>query len=353
VDATPLFLITLEHYIRWTNDLAFLRTLWPHAEAAAAWMREYADSDGDTFLEYHRISEKGLVNQGWKDSWDAISYQNGTLAEPPIALCEVQAYAFAAYMAMSYLARRLGSPEDGLRWQHLAETLQANFLRQFWWEEEQAFYLALDGAKQPCKVVSSNAGQCLWTGIVPEGMASGLVDRMMRPDMYTEWGIRTLSANSARYNPMSYHNGSVWPHDTAFIGAGFARYGFKAEAGKLLGNLYGLSLHYEGARLPELFCGFERRRDYGPTRYPVACAPQSWAAGGPFLLLSAILGFEPDAERGRLVVRHPELPDWLEFVDMRGVRLGEQWAHLLFERTPSGTALIMKADVNLDARVAN
>jgi glycogen debranching enzyme len=351
VDATPLFLIALESYVRWTNDLAFLETIWPHAEAAAHWMREYGDSDGDTFLEYHRISERGLVNQGWKDSWDSVSYQNGTLAEPPIALCEVQGYAYAAYMAMSYLAKRLGRPDDSMRWSHLAETLQANFVHDFWWEEEQVFYLALDGAKQPCKVVSSNAGQCLWTHIVPEGLAPGLIDRMMCDDMYTQWGIRTLSSKAARYNPMSYHNGTVWPHDTAFIGAGMSRYGYKAEAGKLLGNLYGLSLHFEGARLPELFCGFERKRDYGPTRYPVACAPQSWAAGAPFLLLAAVLGFEPEADRGRLLLRHPELPDWLHRVDMQGVRLGNQHAHLSFERTDRGTALIMTEDVNLDARV--
>jgi glycogen debranching enzyme len=353
VDATPLFLVTLEAYVRWTNDLDFLRQLWPNAEAAARWTCEYGDSDGDSFLEYRRISEKGLVNQGWKDSWDAISYQNGTLAEPPIALCEVQGYAYAAYQAMGYLTRRLGRPaEETRRWLHLAETLRANFMHAFWWEDEQAFYLALDGAKQPCKVVGSNAGQCLWTGIVPDDYAGGVVDRMLRPDMYTEWGIRTLSSHAARYNPMSYHNGSVWPHDTAFIGAGFARYGYKAEAGKLLGNLYGLSLHYPGARLPELFCGFERRRDFGPTRYPVACAPQSWAAGAPFLLLAAALGFEPEAERGRLLLRHPELPDWLDQVDMHGMRLAGERAHLKFARTGGSTALIMTDDVNLDARVA-
>ncbi len=351
VDATPLFLITLESYVRWTNDLDFLRHLWPRAEAAARWMREYGDSDGDTFLEYHKISEKGLVNQGWKDSWDAVSYQNGMLAEPPLALCEVQGYAYAAYRAMSYLAKRLDQPEERLRWQHVAETLQANFVRDYWWEDEQVFYLALDGVKQPCKVVSSNAGQCLWTGIVPEEHADGLIDRLMRKDMYTEWGIRTLSSKAARYNPMSYHNGSVWPHDTAFVGAGFAKYGHKAEAGRLLGNLYGLSLHYEGARLPELLCGFARRRDYGPTRYPVACAPQSWAAGAPFLLLAAALGFEPEAERDRLLVREPLLPDWLEQVDMRGLRVAGQRAHLSFERTTKGTALIITEDVNIDARV--
>lgn len=352
VDATPLFLIALEAYTRWANDLEFLRQLWPHALAAANWMREYGDQDGDDFLEYHKISEKGLVNQGWKDSWDAVSYENGELAEPPIALCEVQGYAYAAYRAMDYLARRLGLPDDGARWAHAAEHLQRTFVSQFWWEDERVFYMALNAAKQPCKVVSSNAGQCLWTGIVPDDRADAMISRLMQGDMYTEWGIRTLSSAAMRYNPMSYHNGSVWPHDTALVGAGFARYGRQTEAGHLLGNIYGVSLHFEGARLPELFCGFTRRHGYGPTRYPVACAPQSWAAGAPFLLLSAVLGFQPEADLGRLTVQRPMLPSWLQRVDMRGLRLGNRRAHLRFERAESGsTALNISDDVGIDVNV--
>ena len=351
VDATPLFLITLEHYVRWTNDIAFLTRLWSNAEAAARWMREYGDVDGDLFLEYTRISDKGLVNQGWKDSWDAVMHADGSLAPAPIALCEVQGYAYAAYRSMSYLANRLGKHEDAARWENAAQQIQEKFLRQFWWDEERVFYLALDGNKQPCKVVSSNSGQCLWTGIMPPEWAEATVSRLMAADMYTEWGIRTLSSKAARYNPMSYHNGSVWPHDTALIGAGFAGYGRKAEAGSLLGHLFGVSLYYAGSRLPELFCGFSRVSGYGPTRYPVACAPQSWAAGAPFLLLTAVLGFRPEAERQRLTLYDPVLPDWMQSLDLGRLRLGGQDLHLRFERSERGTSVILTSGSEAEVHV--
>jgi glycogen debranching enzyme len=351
VDSTPLFLIALEHYIRWTNDMPFLVRHWPHAQAAARWMIDYGDVDKDGFLEYAKMSEKGLVNQGWKDSWDSVMHGDGHLAEPPIALCEVQGYAYAAYKAMAYLATRMGRHEDVAQWEHAAQELQANFLKRFWWEEENVFYLALDGQKQPCKVVSSNAGQCLWTGIVPDEWADEMVSRLMQPDMYTRWGIRTLSEYAARYNPMSYHNGSVWPHDTAMVGAGFAQYGRKYEAGELLGNLFGVSLHYGGSRLPELFCGFERVGGYAPTRYPVACSPQSWAAGAPFLLLSAALGFEPEAEHQRLTLRDPELPAWMTSLDLGNLKLGHQDLSLRFERSESGTSVILRGTSEIEVHV--
>jgi glycogen debranching enzyme len=351
IDATPLFLIALEHYIRWTDDTEMLQRLWPNAEAAAAWMLDYGDRDHDGFLEYARVSDKGLVNQGWKDSWDSVSHSDGRLAEAPIALCEVQGYAYAAYLAMAYLASRLGKDKEAVRWRRMADVLQESFVQRFWWEREDVFYLALDGQKEPCDVVTSNAGQCLWTGIVPDELAQRMIDRLQHDDMYTEWGIRTLSGYAPRYNPMSYHNGSVWPHDTALIGAGFARYGRKADAGKLLGNLYGVSLYYEGARLPELFCGFSRRRGYAPTRYPVACSPQAWAAGAPFLLLSALLGFEPEAERQRLILRRPSLPDWLEKIELQGLRLGQQQAHLRFARNGEDTAVTLSEDMGVDVHV--
>lgn len=351
VDATPLFLITLEQYIRWTDDSAFLAAMWPHARMAARWMMDYGDIDGDSFLEYRRVKETGLWNQGWKDSWDAISHADGRLADPPIALCEVQGYAYAAYRAMVFLAERMRAPEEAELWGRAATTLQANFLRHFWWEDEHALYLALDGHKQPCKIVSSNAGQCLWSGIIPPELAGGLVTRMLADDMYSEWGIRTLSARAARYNPMSYHNGSVWPHDTAMVGAGFARYGHKLEAGALLGNLFGVSLHYDHARLPELFCGFGRHRGYGPTAYPVACAPQSWAAGAPFLLLSSVLGFHPEADQKRLILHYPTLPDWLTDVEVRGIRLGQCRANLRFMRSAKGTAVTLTEDCEIELHI--
>lgn len=351
IDATPLFLMLLEAYIRWTNDVAFLKTHWASAQAAAQWMLKYGDRDGDTFLEYAKTSETGLVNQGWKDSWDSVSYRDGRLGEPPIALCEVQGYAYAAYRAMGYLASRLGHFDKQERWNQTAETLRMNFLRSFWWEEEYTFYLALDGQKKPCDVVTSNAGHCLWSGIVPDEWGQSVIERLLASDMYTEWGIRTLSSREQRYNPMSYHNGSVWPHDTALVGAGLARFGRKREAGELLGNLYGVSLHYEGARLPELFCGFTRRRGFAPTRYPVACSPQSWAAGAPFLLLSSVLGFEPEAERPRLMLRKPMLPDWLDHLELRGLRLGDRHAHLHFARMGNDTAVTLTGDMGIDIHV--
>ena len=352
IDATPLFLITLEQYVRWTNDITFLTRHWPNAEAAAHWMRDYGDVDGDGFLEYAKMSDRGLVNQGWKDSWDSVMHADGNLAPPPIALCEVQGYAYAAYLAMAYLAGRLGKHDEAREWERHAETLRAKFLRQFWWEDEHLFYLALDGEKRPCKVVSSNAGQCLWTGIVPDELADGMVSRLMSRDMYTEWGIRTLSSHAARYNPMSYHNGSVWPHDTALAGAGFARYNRKHECGHLLGNLFGVSLYYAGSRLPELFCGFDRIGGYGPTRYPVACAPQSWAAGAPFLLLSATLGFRPEAEHQRLTLHDPTLPDWMHSLDLGRLRLGSQDLSLRFERSAHGTSVVLASTSEIEVHVA-
>lgn len=351
IDATPLFVMTLESYVRWTNDLAFLRQLWPHAQAAANWMIEFGDRDGDTFLEYDRKTEKGLINQGWKDSWDAVSHANGELAEAPIALCEVQGYAYAAYAAMGYLAERLHLPDEAARWHAHAAELRANFWRSFWWEAEQTLYLALDRDKHPCEVVTSNAGQCLWTGIVPPQYAEPMIQRLLREDMYSDWGVRTLSSRAVRYNPMSYHNGSVWPHDTALVGAGFARYGHKHQAGKLLEDIFGLSLHYERARLPELLCGFPRRHGFGPTPYPVACAPQSWAAGAPFILLAALLGLQPEAEHGRLIAHKPYLPDFLHDVEINDLRLGGAQVGLHCLRSSRSGALTVTSTGPVDLHV--
>jgi glycogen debranching enzyme len=351
VDATPLFLIVLGQYIRWTNDLDFLRDHWGNALAAARWITDFGDRDGDGFVEYAKISAIGLVNQGWKDSWDAITHADGSLAPPPIALCEVQGYVYAAYREMSYLAGRLGMPEPAASFDGMADRLRDSFTQRFWWEEEHSCYLALDGEKKPCRVVSSNAGQCLWTAIMPPEWAGKMVSRLMAEDMYTGWGIRTLSVTAARYNPMSYHNGSVWPHDTALIGAGFAMYGRMDEVGHLLGNLFGTSLHFPGSRLPELFCGFARLGGYGPTRYPVACSPQSWAAGAPFLLLSAALGFLPEAENQRLTLRSPSLPSWMHSLELGHLRLGGKDLHLSFERSERGTSVILADATEIEVHV--
>jgi glycogen debranching enzyme len=351
VDATPLFLILLEGYIRWTNDLELLEKLWPNAVAAAQWMVKYGDQDGDTFLEYHRVSEQGLGNQGWKDSWDGITHSDGRIARSPLALSEVQGYAYAAYRAMSYLAKKRRLDEQAQDWDRTAEILQSNFLRHFWWEEEQVFYQALAENKEKCDVVSSNAGQCLWTGIVPESIARKVIARLMRDDMFSGWGMRTLSTSARRFNPMSYHNGSVWPHDTAFIGAGFALYGGKKEAAKLLKSLFDASHHFEDGRLPELYCGFPRHEGYGPTRYPVACSPQAWATGAPFTLVSALLGMNPNAEEQRLTLHQPTLPDWLDKLEIRGMHVGTRQVHLRFLRMGGHTEVVLGQDNEVDIRV--
>jgi glycogen debranching enzyme len=351
VDATPLFLIALEAYMGWTNDITFLEQLWPNAEAAARWLITYGDKDGDTFIEYHCASEKGLSNQGWKDAWDAISHGDGRIAQSPLALCEVQGYAYAAYRAMSQLARRLGKDYEATYWDRAANKLRANFLHRFWWEEEQVFYLGLNEQKEPCDVVSSNAGQCLWTGIVPEHMAHKIIHRLMRNDMFSGWGIRTLSAQTRRYNPMSYHNGSIWPHDTALVGLGFAQYNGKQEASRLLKSLFDASAYYEDWRLPELYCGFTRREGYGPTHYPVSCSPQAWAAGAPFALLNGLLGFQADAAQGRLTLNQPSLPEWLTTLELRNIRVGGRQVHLHLMRIDGYTEVIVGSENEVEIRV--
>ncbi|GHO44322.1 glycogen debranching N-terminal domain-containing protein [Ktedonospora formicarum] len=337
IDVTPLFLCILGEYIRWTNDLDFLHSLWPHAQLAARWIADYGDRDGDGFIEYHRTLESGIANQGWKDSWDSASHSNGDLAHSPLALCEVQGYAFAAYQNMGYLARRLGHEAEARGWEQRASELQARFLQAFWWEEEQSFYMALDRDKRPCAIVTTNAGQCLWSGIVPQGKAQLVTERLMREDMFSGWGLRTLSTTAARYNPMSYHNGSVWPHDTAMVGAGFARYGRKDEAAQLLKGLYQASHYFEDARLPELFCGFIQREGFGPTRYPVACSPQAWATGAPGQILNELLGMHADAEHHRLILEQPTLPPWINTLELRDLYIGERRVHLRFTRRGAHT----------------
>ncbi|GCF06496.1 amylo-alpha-1,6-glucosidase [Dictyobacter arantiisoli] len=351
VDATPLFLILFEAYMHWTGDQALLDRLWPNIEAAARWMITYGDRDGDSFLEYHRVASKGLDNQGWKDSWDSINHRDGRIAHSPIALCEVQGYAYAAYRATSYLARKVGRQDEAPFWDTRAETLQENFLQRFWWENEQSIYLALAEDKEPCEVVSSNAGQCLWTGILPDDKARQVVERIMQQDMSSGWGIRTLSSTAVRYNPLSYHNGSVWPHDTALIGSGCALYGEKQAASQLLKSLFDASQHFTDARLPELYCGFERREGYGPTRYPVACSPQAWAAGAIHILLLSLLGLHPNADSGHLTLHQPILPDWLTSLEINGMHVGNQRVHLKFTRQDDHTTVTFGRDNKVDIRI--
>lgn len=332
VDATPLFLVLVAAYFQRTGDLALVRTLWPNVLAALEWVDRYGDVDGDGFVEYARRSAEGLVQQGWKDSHDSVFHQDGRMAEPPIALCEVQGYVYLGKSMLVHVARTLGeaSLADSLTRQ--AEALRQRFQAAFWCDDIGSYALALDGHKQRCRVLTSNAGQVLWSGIAAPDHAQRLIDGLVSPAFFSGWGVRTVASGQARYNPMSYHNGSVWPHDNAIIALGMARYGRTTEAVRLLASLFDASLHFERHRLPELFCGFPRRAGAGPTLYPVACSPQAWAAAAPFAILQACLGLEIDAERGTISLRTPQLPPFIDW--MRISRLGAPGAScdLLLQR---------------------
>jgi glycogen debranching enzyme len=321
VDATPLFLLLLAEYADRTGDLALVRELWPAAIAAMKWIDTDADPDRDGYIEYARRTARGLINQGWKDSHDAIFHADGTLAEAPIALAEVQAYVYAARRGLARLARRLERTAEAITWDAQASLLCERFNRDFWLSEEDTYALALDGHKRPCRVVSSNAGHCLFGGLATEDRASRLIGRLLRDDVFCGWGIRTLSAQAPRYNPMSYHNGSVWPHDNALIAAGFARYGASDRAGQLLTGLFDAALAISDRRLPELFCGFSRQLHQHPVPYPVACKPQAWAAGSVFMILQAMLGLSIDAWGRRVTFDQAVLPPWINRLDIRGLRV--------------------------------
>ena len=322
IDATALFVILMREYVRWTGDLALARELSAATRAALAWMRDHGDRDGDGYLEYETRSTLGLVNQGWKDSADAVMHADGDLARPPVALCEVQGYAYAAWVAAAELADALGQDGEAADYRGRAGALRAAFNRDFWMPHEAFYALALDGDKRPCEVISSNVGHCLWTGIVDEGRAEMVGKRLVGDEMFSGWGLRTLSSRERRYNPMSYHNGSVWPHDNALAASGFRRYRMPEHAITLTTGLFEASRYWDHRRIPELFCGFARHADQGPIFYPVACAPQAWAAGSVFAMLTALLGLDADAERQRLTMESPVLPPWLRWIEIYGLRVG-------------------------------
>lgn len=328
VDATPLFVVLAGAYYRRTADVAFIRELWPNIEAALNWIDTYGDPDGDGFIDYEHKSVNGLINQGWKDSHDSISDEDGELAVPPIALCEVQGYVYDARRQAVKMAHVLGLHERATQLKKQAETLKKNFNEQFWDEELQSYVIALDGRKKKCRVRTSNAGHCLWSGIADEEKAIKIARTLLSPDMFTGWGIRTLSCNEKRYNPMSYHNGSIWPHDVAIIAKGFARYGLQDEVLQLTSALFDASLFIELQRLPELFCGFDRRRGEGPTDYPVACSPQAWSVASVYMMLEACLHIEINAEEKKVYFNKPVVPDYIKKIDIRRLKLGEGYANL-------------------------
>jgi glycogen debranching enzyme len=332
VDSTPLFVVLAAAYHARTGDSEFIRKIWPSIEAALAWMRDYADLDGDGFLEYDRRSNKGLTNQGWKDSSDSVFHADGRFAEPPIALVEVQGYAYAAWRGAATLARALGEDEAQDDFDDRANLLQQRFEEAFWCPEIDSYALALDGAKRQCRVRSSNAGHALFAGIATPAHAARVAATLMDESSFSGWGIRTIAAGASRYNPMSYHNGSVWPHDNGLIALGFARYGLREPLLKLLEGFFAAAAASELYRLPELFCGFPRRVGEGPTSYPVACSPQAWSSASAFALMGAALGvsFHPAAEQIRFT--RPALPAFLDEVRLEHLRMGDALVDLLFRR---------------------
>jgi glycogen debranching enzyme len=332
VDATPLFVLLAGLYVERTGDDETLVELWPSIEAALRWIDGAGDPDRDGFVEYQRASEQGLANQGWKDSYDAIFHADGRLAEGYIALAEVQGYVFAGKQLAARCALRLGLPDKARQLEAEAKLLAERFEAAFWCDELGTYALALDGAKQPCRVRTSNAGQLLFTGIVRADRARMVAADLMRPHFFTGWGIRTVARGEARYNPMSYHDGSIWPHDNALIALGLARYGLKHAVDHVFEALFSAATYMDLRRLPELFCGFRREKGRGPTLYPVACAPQAWASATPFTLLEAALGLEFDARRGEIRLRNPHLPAFLNDVILRELQLGSSSVDLRVRR---------------------
>src|SRR6478752_1662027 len=338
-DATPLFVMLAGLYAAHTGDIETLRELWPNVEAALGWIDGSGDPDRDGFVEYRRADEKGLINQGWKDSHDAIFHADGTLAQGPIALCEVQGYVYAAKLLAARGAHRLGKHARGDALEAQARKLAGQFEAAFWCADIGTYALALDGQKRPCRVRTSNAGQVLFSGIAAPERADAVMRDLMRPSFFSGWGIRTVARDEPRYNPMSYHNGSVWPHDNSLIAAGFARYGHKDAIDRVFKGLFDAAAYMDLRRLPELYCGFQRGRERGPTLYPVACSPQAWAAGTPLLLLQSSLGLEFNPARNEILLRKPRLPPFLEEVTLRNLRLGRSVLDLMVRRHGTDVSL--------------
>ena len=332
VDSTPLFVMLAGAYYERTADLEFVRMLWPHIRQALEWIDTYGDLDGDGFVEYQRRSTKGLIQQGWKDSSDSIFHSDGSLAEPPIALCEVQGYVYAAKKQAAALAGALSDSQMAASLEAQAEQLQFEFDKAFWCDDLSMYALALDGKKNPCRVRSSNAGHCLYTGVATQSKAERIAQVLLGGDFFSGWGVRTISSTERKYNPLSYHNGSVWPHDNALFASGLARYDLTREAAGLLAAMFEASTFFELNRLPELLCGLHKRAGEGPTLYPVACSPQAWSAAAPFMLLSASVGLSMNAQQRCIVLNRPSLPESVSVVVIDGLRLRDASVDLALER---------------------
>ncbi len=338
-DSTPLFVMLAGAYYERTGDLQFIESIWPQIVLALEWIDKYGDVDGDGFVETARQSSRGLAQQGWKDSWDAISHADGSLPEGPVALCEVQGYAYAAKQAGVRLATSLGQINRARALLEQARRLREKFNEVFWCDDLSTYAVALDGEKRPCRVVASNAGHALFAGIAPDEYARRVAGRLMSEDMFSGWGVRTLSSREVRYNPMSYHNGSIWPHDNAILAAGFANYGLKNEVNQIFSGLSDASMSFDMERLPELFCGFRRREGEGPIHYPTACAPQAWAAASVFMLLQVSLGLSISAPASEVLFTAPLLPPFLDKVFIKNLKVGNASLDLVRDRSLHGVAV--------------
>jgi glycogen debranching enzyme len=347
VDATPLFVMLVDEALRWGAPQAEIDALMPAVDAGLDWMRTYADSDGDGFLEYKRSTDRGLVNQGWKDSHDAVSYADGDIPRAPIAVAEVQGYAYAAYRARAHLADVAGDAQTARTWSQRAALLSAAFDEAFWMPELNRYAFALDHDKRQVDALVSNMGHCLWSGIARPERACAVADALLGPDLFTGFGIRTLGSTMRAFNPVSYHNGSVWPHDTTISADGLARYGLMDHAMRVIDALLDASVAF-GGRLPELFCGFDRQSTLFPVRYPTACTPQAWAAASPFQMLRTVLQLEPCVPHG--IVHAMPVPDSIGHVRMEGIALGGRnvtidadTTHVRFEGLPEGMRAVTSA----------
>jgi glycogen debranching enzyme len=332
VDSTPLWLVLLSETYNWTANEQLVREMLPHAYRALEWIERYGDLDGDGFVEYQRSSRRGLVNQGWKDSWDAILHRNGDVAQAPIALCEVQGYVYEAKYRMAALLRAFGDAGTAERLKREANEMAKRFEKAFWMAGRGFYALALDSEKRQVQVVSSNPGHLLFTRMVSQERARTVIQRFMRPDMFSGWGWRTLSQEERVFNPLSYHRGSVWPHDNSIVAHGMALYEFREPANQVFNSLFHAALNFRDYRLPELFCGIERREHDEPVQYPVSCSPQAWASGAVFLFLTAVLGIRPSAPRRELNIVTPTLPPFLEHLTLRNLQVGASRVDLDFTR---------------------
>ncbi len=330
VDTTPLFVALAGAYLRRTSDLALVRRLWPALVAAVRWLDDYGDSNGDGLVDYARAAESGLSNQGWKDSIDSVFHDDGRFASGPIALVEVQGYAFAAWQAMAFMAARLGEPGVDA-WSARAEVMRESVEARFWMERRGFYALAIDGDGDACGPLASNAGHLLFVGLPTPERAAKVTQRLLSAKFDSGWGIRTLAVGTTRFNPMSYHNGSIWPHDTALAVAGMARYGEREGPAKILLDLFEASKSF-AMRMPELLCGFVRQPDEPPIAYPVACMPQAWAAGSTFMMLQACLGLSIDAERGEVRLVRPTLPVGVDQLSLTRLHVGDACVDIDFQR---------------------